>query len=90
MAAGSGASFTINVTNFGPQIAKLTASVAYEDNNILTIIFDWGDGFTSDAGSAVGPTSTLSSSYQYSLPGVYTLKITLTDACGEIAEHIFQ
>ncbi|MFC1976273.1 PKD domain-containing protein, partial [Chloroflexota bacterium] len=56
-----------------------------------TATIDWGDGtISSGSVSETNGSGTVSGSYTYNTPGVYTLKLTVTNAAGVSGESIFQ
>ncbi|MCB0189319.1 MAG: hypothetical protein KDE31_33845, partial [Caldilineaceae bacterium] len=94
----------ITINNVPPTIANVSATQApvavgaainaggsFSDpgvNDTHTGTWDWGDGSTSAAtinGGTVG-----SDNHTYAAPGVYTLKLTITDNDGDSAEQSYQ
>jgi len=68
-----------------------TATVTFDDPNISdthTVVLDWGDG-TSDTVTLTDGSRSISFSHAYTLPDVYTLTATVTDAAGETASGTF-
>ena len=63
-----------------------SVSVDYTDNNVTEISIDWGDGTSSVSGSASGSIGF----HLYTSPGVYTIMVTVTDACGESAQQTYE
>ena len=68
-----------------PQKVKnnLLFSAAYTDpgkNDTITAVWDWDDG-TSDAGVIVE--NDITGNHNYNTPGLYQVKLTLTDEDGE-------
>lgn len=64
---------------------SITAIVEFSDpdiNDIYTIRWDWGDGITT-TGSVSAPSA--AADHVYASSGVYTIKVTITDAAGESA-----
>ncbi len=89
----------ITVTNDLPVITTISApidpvqintpinvSASYLDNNLANSNWDWGDG--SDPELILGPE--ISAEHTYLTPGVFTLTLTLIDACGESVTDVFQ
>jgi PKD repeat protein len=95
------ASFTVTVTNAAPQLTQITApatpvavinevpvTIGFADNNLASAIIEWGDG-SSDT-YAAGDANLIAGSHLYAVPGLYTLKVTLTDACGAQASGTYE
>jgi PKD repeat protein len=95
------ASFTVTVTNAAPQLTQIDApatpvavinavpvSITFADNNLTGAIIEWGDG-SSDT-YAAGANNLIAGSHLYNAPGLYTLKVTLTDACGAQATGTYE
>jgi|GEM_PF-4378648 len=96
------ASFTVTVTNAAPQLTQIVAptapvavihavpvTLAFADDNLTGASIEWGDG--SSANYAPGPGSnTLAAGHTYAAPGLYALKVTLTDACGAQAAGTYE
>ena len=58
----------------------INASASFTDpgtDDIHTAVWDWGDG--TSAGTVSQGTGSVSDNYNYSVPGVYTFKLTVTD-----------
>jgi PKD repeat protein len=73
-----------------PVDTEITATAIFTDpdpGDSHTAAWDWGDGTTDTDQSAVSP---LSASHTYTLPGVYTVKLTVTDSAGETGESTFR
>jgi PKD repeat protein len=73
--------------------SQLNASAAFTDPGILdthTAQWDWGDGTTS-AGtvSETGGSGSVSDTHIYDTPGVYTIKLTVTDKDGDSGESYY-
>ena len=95
------ATFTVTVTNQLPDPSSITpstvdpiqinsgvtTSATFTDNNIVSAVWSWGDLSTS-AGVISG--NSVSGSHTYVATGVYTVELTLTDACNESATSIYQ
>ena len=96
-AAGNAAaqqSFTVTVINQLPDPVNITASTvdpiqintgistsaSFTDNNVVSATWNWGDG-NSSVGTISG--ASVSGSHTYITTGVYTVTLTLTDACSE-------
>jgi PKD repeat protein len=58
---------------------EITASATYEDINLTSAIWDWGDGTTSEGVFSEGE---ITGVHTYLEPGVYTLSLLLEDICG--------
>jgi hypothetical protein len=98
-------SFTVTVNNVLPTLGSITApndplqvgtlvsvSASFSDPgtaDLHTTYIDWGDGTVASYAVASGSTSA-SGSHTYTLPGVYTLKMTVQDDLGYSSEVIFQ
>lgn len=85
-------SFTVTVENEPPVITSCTAPLApviinttmaviatFVDTNASSGNIIWGDGNSS---SGIISGNTISGTHEYTVPGVYTLGISLVDACG--------
>lgn len=94
-------SFEVEITNDAPVISSITApldpqpvntvvntSALFVDNNLATASWDWGDGSPASAGVISG--NTITGSHTYTGAGVYTLTLSLEDACGATASDIYQ
>ncbi|MBN2214728.1 MAG: SBBP repeat-containing protein [Bacteroidales bacterium] len=66
--------------NVGNQV-HLTAY--YEDNNLETAVWDWGDGTT----MVEIDTDKIDGYHVYNLPGVYATILTITDMCGATTSY---
>ncbi len=95
------ASFTVTVTNAAPQLTQISApaapvavinavpvSITFADNNLTDVVIQWGDG-SSDA-YAAGAGNVIAGSHLYGAPGLYTLHVILTDACGAQASGTYE
>lgn len=72
----------------------VAVSAGFTDPGVLdthTAIWDWGDSGTS-AGTVIetNGSGTVSGSHAYATPGVYTVRLTVTDKDGGSAESVFQ
>ncbi|WP_299700520.1 PKD domain-containing protein [uncultured Pontibacter sp.] len=93
--------FTVTVTNDAPVLSAITpstfdpvqintaitTSASYTDNNLQTATWDWGDGTTSSGSIGTG---TITGSKTYGDPGVYTVGLTVTDACNSSTFTTYQ
>jgi hypothetical protein len=92
--AGSGdcASITITINNTPPLINSVTAplapiavntsmnlDVAFTNTDVISAKIKWGDASEQ---ILTNPPNNLTVPHTYSYPGVYTVIVTLTDACG--------
>jgi hypothetical protein len=90
---------SVEIVNAVPVISPITApidpvqvntlvnvSANFLDNNLQSATWDWGDESTSEG--VIG--TEITGEHTYSTPGVYTLTLTLTDACGESVSDVFQ
>jgi PKD repeat protein len=95
------ASFTVTVTNAAPQLTQINApaapvavinavpvSITFADHNLTSALIEWGDGSADTY--AAGDANTLAGSHLYAMPGLYALKVTLTDACGAQASSTYE
>jgi PKD repeat protein len=79
-----------------PVAANTAASLsaAFTDPGILdthTAVWDWGDGTTSaGAVTEANGSGAVSGSRSYTTPGVYTVKLTVTDKDGGSAQALFE
>jgi hypothetical protein len=93
---------TVTVTNAAPVINSVTASinpiavntainltVAYTDNNVTSAAINWGDGTAVQ--QVATPGNGFVTPHSYTAAGVYTVNVTLTDACkAASAEYEYQ
>lgn len=92
-APGACGSIAITINNASPVINSVTGpvapvavntsislNVAYTDNNIPNASINWGDASVVQA--VANPANSFSVPHTYSTPGVYTVVVTLTNACG--------
>jgi hypothetical protein len=83
---------TVTVTNAAPLISSVTApispvavntainlTVAFTDNNVTSAAIDWGDGTAVQ--HVANPGNGFGTPHPYTAAGVYTVKVSLTDAC---------
>jgi len=71
--------------------ATVNASANFTDPGVSdthTGEWDWGDGASNDPGTLSG--GTVTGSHAYTLPGVYTVKVNVTDDDGASNESVFQ
>jgi hypothetical protein len=85
----------ISATAEPVQVGTLvTASANFTDPGVLdthTAIWDWGDGsVTPGMVTETDGSGSISDSHSYSTPGVYTLKLTVTDKDGGVGEAIYR
>ena len=68
------------------------ADLADTPPDVVTATINWGDGSlpTTPTISGSGTTRSVSGSHTYTVPGVYTLTLTVTDAAGEYATTTYQ
>jgi hypothetical protein len=95
---------TVNVENVAPSVGAITPSTTdpvavntsvsisapFSDpgtNDTHTATIDWGDG-SSNAG--IINAGTASGSHTYTTPGIYTVKLTVTDKDGDSGSSIYQ
>jgi hypothetical protein len=92
---------TVTVTNTAPVINSITGppsplslssaianmSATFTDNNLASATWNWGNGITS-AGNISG--SDITGTHTYAATGVYTVQLTLTDACGDTDTEVYQ
>jgi Bacterial lectin/Concanavalin A-like lectin/glucanases superfamily/HYR domain/PKD domain/Lectin C-type domain len=89
-------SFTVTVTNQLPVVASVAgpaaplalgsvtnATITFTDNNVTNAAINWDDG--SGLQNITNPVSPLTVSHTYATPGVYSIFVTLTDACGKVS-----
>ncbi|WP_211224625.1 CARDB domain-containing protein [Salinimicrobium xinjiangense] len=62
-----------------PITQEILLTASYSDNNLASVTWKWGDGTTKEGSFSEGIAT---GSHLYSLPGVYTIVVTLTDDCG--------
>ena len=71
----------------------ISASAVFTDsdlNETHTALWDWGDGSSSQGVvNEAGGSGSVTGSHSYAVPGVYTLKLTLTDSSGLTSERLF-
>jgi hypothetical protein len=90
------------VTNAAPQLTQINApatpvavinavpvSIGFADNNLASALIEWGDGSSSSYAAENG-TALIAGSHLYAMPGLYSLKVTLTDACGAQANGTYE
>jgi hypothetical protein len=70
-----------------PVGTSVSISVSCQDENLTTSMIDWGDGYQSP-GNING--TQITGDYVYTIPGVYVLKVSAMDACGEEATIIHE
>ncbi|OKL41402.1 hypothetical protein A3841_10095 [Pontibacter flavimaris] len=86
-------SFTVTVENEAPSNlvvtgpvspiqlgSEVTLTATFDDENIATAAWDWGNGSTTTQAISGSP---ISATYKYPQPGVYSVMLTVTDYCGE-------
>jgi uncharacterized repeat protein (TIGR03803 family) len=66
----------------------VSASADFRDNNLTEATWDWGNGTT--AGTIDQANGKITGSRTYSTPGVHTVTLTVTDACGKTAASTFR
>jgi len=69
-----------------PVNANISMIASYVDNNIGSAFWEWGDDNTSEG--AVG--LQILGDHAYARPGVFTVKLNVTDICGETNSEIYQ
>jgi hypothetical protein len=87
------------VTNIAPVISLVTVptvplpvgtlvtlKVDYVDNNVTNATINWDDGIISNVPVSTNPFIT---THTYTIPGVNSVSVTLTDACGLTATYIY-
>lgn len=98
---GTCASLPIIINNTPPVINSLTGpidpfavnttinlNVTYSGNSITQAAINWGDGTSTQV--ITSPPSTFTTPHTYSAAGVYTINLTLTDACGKTLSSMYQ
>jgi len=91
---------TVTVENDSPQITSLTlpndpvdisnqvdGSATFDDDNIVSATWDWGDLTTSNG---VISGNSISGDHVYGEPGVYEVALTIVDICGLEDTEVFQ
>jgi uncharacterized repeat protein (TIGR01451 family) len=73
---------------------QITASADFTDAGVLdthTAVWDWGDGSTA-AGTVTetGGSGSVSDTHSYTVPGVYTIPLTVTDKDGDSGTSVLQ
>lgn len=97
-------STTVNITNVAPTVGTITAptsplpvnsavntSATFTDPGVLdthTAVWNWGDGTTS-AGSVDELNHIVTGTHTYTVAGVYTLQLTVTDKDGGTGQNSF-
>ncbi|MFD2245001.1 HYR domain-containing protein [Pontibacter ruber] len=92
-------SFTVTVENAAPSNlvisgptspvqlgSDVTLTATFDDENIATAVWDWGNGSTTTQPISGSP---ISATYKYSLPGVYSVGLMITDRCGQSTTTMF-
>jgi uncharacterized repeat protein (TIGR03803 family) len=102
-AAGNRSTATQRVTiaNADPVVGTIAAPVSpvgintevaaradFQDNNLTEATWDWGNGTT--RGTIDPVNGKITGSRTYSTPGVHTVTLTVTDACGKTAASTFR
>ena len=102
-AAGNRSTATqqVTITNADPVVGTITAPVApvgintavsasatFRDNNLTGATWDWGNGTT--PGTIDPANGKITGSRTYGAPGVHTVTLTVTDACGKTATSSFR
>ncbi len=75
-----------------PVDTEITVSAVFTDPDVLdmhTALWDWGDGSTSP-GAVDEANRSVIGGHSYDTPGVYTLKLTVTDDAGDWGESLFE
>lgn len=94
-------SFTVTVSNDTPVINSVTGPAAplalgasasvtvnFTDNNVSTASIGWDDASANDV--LTNPSNSFTVSHTYANPGVYSVFVNLTDACGATASYEYQ
>ncbi|WP_266205729.1 HYR domain-containing protein [Pontibacter kalidii] len=58
---------------------EVTLTASFDDANIATAVWNWGNGGTTTQTISGSP---ISATYKYPQPGVYSVVLTVTDYCG--------
>jgi hypothetical protein len=96
-------SFDVTVNNTLPEVTivsgpatpvalgnSISLSISHNDNNLTNATIDWDD-LTPIENVTNPSTGSFDVSHTYATPGVYTVSVTLTDACGEVsATYLYQ
>jgi hypothetical protein len=90
---------TVTVTNAAPVITSVTAPLApmalgtaitlvvdYTDNNVTQATINWDDNTAPQ--QLPNPAARFSTPHTYAAAGVYTVSVTLTDACGQASPAV--
>jgi hypothetical protein len=77
---------TLSPKSIGTEI-PVTVSFSDTENNVVKGFLNWGDGITTE-GTFID--DVLTARHTYASPGVFTLGISLQDACGEITNSSYQ
>ncbi len=84
-------SITPSVSNpINIQFQPISLTTTFNDpdcNDTLTVTYDWGDGLTDSSSTATSP---ISFSHVYANGGTYGVKVTISDAAGNVVEEIYQ
>lgn len=82
------------IPNLLPVNSSVTASATFNDSNLndsFAASWSWGDGASSPGNVSVsGGSGTITGTHTYTTPGVYTVRVTVTDGSGANGESLFQ
>jgi PKD repeat protein len=71
----------------------VTASASFTDVGTLdthTALWDWGDGTTPGTVTEAGGSGSVTDNHTYTVPGVYTITLTVTDDDGGVDQSVFE
>lgn len=96
----------IVVNNVAPSVGPVAAPTApvvlntavsvhadFTDPGVLdthTAVIDWGDGTTSSSVTEASGSGAAAGTHSYAAPGLYTVKVTVTDKDGGVGSSIYQ